>query len=367
MSPFIFSNSLAPRLARHLAFWGMYIICYFLAFLPTIGVDTFMDHQLLKAAMFNTLAYLPIYLLSTYGTLYFMLPRYLATRNGRALTFYVVFSLTASITLGYFITKLIFLTDGYIGDKLDVLSMTLQHCLVDFIAITGSALIIKIMKDYYHEQQENEALVIESIRNKLEFQKLQMHPRLLFTSLDRIQLEMDMDTGQAAEMILKLSDLLSYLLYESKSDSVLVSKETSMIRNYIALKTLENKDGIHINFQVSDQQENLSIAPGLLLPLLEIGIGQQVTGPRERQVVISLSTSGDRIYFSLNNNAKGYEILNEPFVLSTIHSVKERLQSAYFQRFKLEVQPSTDSFLITLQLTGDNKDVRYRLPKVAKT
>jgi sensor histidine kinase YesM len=231
MHSFVFSKKTGPRLARHLVFWGLYFAGAVITYLPPIGAWAQIDRPLLREAIFNTIAYLPVYLLAVYSALYFMLPRYLGRKNNGFLVLYAVLLLAVSIPAGFFITKLIFKTHGYGGNNLDVLSMALQHCMADLVTITGAAIIIKILKDYFLQQRESEMLAVENIRNKLQLLKMQMHPRLLFASLTRIHTEIDAGTREAPEMILRLSDLLSYLLYESDSDRV--PREGKMINNYI--------------------------------------------------------------------------------------------------------------------------------------
>jgi Histidine kinase len=357
MYPFVFSKKIAPRLARHFAFWGMYFVCTVLTYLPPIGAWAHVDRQLIGVALFDAVVYWPVYLLSVYSALYFILPRYLGGRNNGFLVFYAFLSLAVSIPAGYFITRMIFKTHGYGGNWLDVLSMALQHCMADLITITGAAVIIKILKDYFLQQKENELLAVENIRNKLQLLKMQMHPRILFASLRRIHVEIDDATRQAPEMILKLSDLLSYLLYESESDRVPLSMEVKMIENYIALKKLEYKGSIDIRFQTGGQQGDPTITPGLFLPLLEIGIERPEEigierpeeSPRKARVAIELTTTGKAVRFSLSNNMPGKAIVKEPSVQATLRTVKARLRSSYFQKFILDVYPSIDSLTIILQ------------------
>jgi sensor histidine kinase YesM len=366
MYSFVFSKKIAPRLARHLAFWGMYFVCTILTYLPPIGAWAQADRQLFAVALFDAVVYLPVYLLSVYSALYFMLPKYLGRPNNRFLAFYSLLSLAVSIPSGYFITKLIFITHGYGGNNLDVLSMALQRCMADLIAITGAAIIIKIRKDYFLQQRENEMLAIENIRNKLQLLKMQMHPRILFASLHRIHLELDAGTRQASEMILKLSDLLSYLLYESESDRVALSKEVKMIENYIALKKLENRDNIDIRFQTDGQPDDPSVTPGLLLPLLEIGIERPHDNPQKTRIAIELSTAGGTVHFSLSNNMPGKEIVKEPSVQRTLDAVRKRLQSSYHQKFKLEIYPAIDSLTIVLQVAKEKKGLQGHMLKNGK-
>ncbi len=349
MYSFVFSKKMAPRLARHFAFWGMYFVCVILTYLPPIGAWAQTDPHQIGIALFDAVVYWPVYLLSVYSALYFILPRYLSQRNNWFLALYAVLSLAISIPSGFFITKMIFKTHGYTGSNLDVLSMGLQHCLADFITITGAAIIIKILKDYFLQQRENEQLAVENIRNKLQLLKMQMHPRILFGSLRRIHVEIDSGTRQAPEMILRLSDLLSYLLYESESDRVPLSMEVKMIENYIGLKRLEYKGSIDIRFQTGGQLGDPAITPGLFLPLLEIGIERPDECPRKTSVAIEIRSAGGNVYFSLINNMPGKQIVKEASVQTALHAVRNRLQDAYFQKSKLEVFPATDSLKIVLQ------------------
>ena len=349
MHSFVFSKKMAPRLARHLAFWGMYFAGAFFTYLPPIGSWARVNRQIYGVALFDIVAYWPVYLLSVYSALYYLLPRYLGRRNNRFLVFYAVLLFAVSIPSGYFITKMIFIKHGYGGNNLDVLSMALQHCMADLITITGAAIIIKILKDYFIQQRESEILAVENIRSKLRLLKMQMHPRLLFASLNRIHMEIDAGTREAPEMILKLSDLLSYLLYESESDRVPLSKEVKMIKNYIALKKMENKEDIDISFQTGVQSGDPSIAPGLLLPLLEIGIERPDDRLRMIRVEIELRNAGGAVYFSLSNNMPGKEIVKGSSVQTTLHAVKERLLRSYSRKSLLEVHPAVDSLTIILQ------------------
>lgn len=336
-------------MARHFAFWGMYFVCVVLTYFPFYGNWSQAMHRLFGTALFDAVVYWPLYLISVYLTLYFFLPKYLRRSNNGFLALYGLVLLALSTLSGYFITKMIFKAHGYGGNWLDVLSMTLQHSQADFAAIICAAVIIKVLKDYFVQQQENEILAVKNIRNKLQLLKMQMHPRILFASLRRIHLELDARTRQAPQMILKLSDLLSYLLYESEANQVLLSTEVKMIETYIALKKLEYKDSIDIRFRINSQTGDPVITPGLFLPLLEIGIERPDNISQKNFVEIDLRSGSGMVYFTLINNMPAKELLRERSVQTAIHTVRKRLQSSYDEKSKLEVFPMTDGLKITLQ------------------
>src|ERR1700744_1553660 len=100
---------------------------------------------------------------------------------------------------------------------------------------------------------------------------MQLHPNILFSALQSIYAEIEKETPRAPHMILKLSDLLSYLLYESDTARVALSREVAMLGNYIQLKRLEFPSGMDIYLDTRSIEIDYLIPPGLFLPLLEIG------------------------------------------------------------------------------------------------
>ena len=350
MKSFIFSNKIAPRLSRHLAFWGIYFAGTLLLALPNIGRSGTGYNEVFATALSDGLGYLPIHLLAVYSTIYLIMPIYLRKRKLSLLLWYALVLFSITIPAGYYVTEVNFISRGYDSDVLDFFAVALHNCMANLITITGGAVIIKIMKDYWLRQRESEVLAIENIRNKLHLLKMQMHPRLLFASLQRIYLALDTATSEAPEMILKLSDLLSYLLYESDSEQVPLSDEVQMIENYLALKKLEFKRHLDIRFEISGGLQHQMIVPGLFLPLLETGIERAGVPGQMSAVAIELKRIGPKIIFRLRNDIRGTELAKDPAVQMTIRTVKERLRSAGFHRSRLDFVAGPTSVTIVMQL-----------------
>jgi hypothetical protein len=347
MYPFIFSKKIAPRFARHLAFWTLYFGATLLTHLPSIQDWHLMPREMVRNAFSDVLSLMPVYLLAVYSTLYIILPIYLRKRRLSLLFWHALVLLVISVPAGYYIEEAEARSRGYDTDELDILATALHNCMANLFTVTGAAVIIRIMKDYWFRQRENELLAIENIRNKLNLLKMQMHPSILFAALRSIHDEIDGDARAALEMILKLSDLLSYLLYESESELVPLSKEVQMIENYLALKKLEYKQQIDLRLATDGQLHRHRIAPGLLLPLLEIGIGR---GDIEHlsAITIHLRAMGSKIHFSLVNHSPGTVIAKDPTVQTTLMTVRERLRHANFQKFNLDLASHADGLTIRL-------------------
>ncbi|MEO6219566.1 MAG: histidine kinase [Ginsengibacter sp.] len=359
---FIFSKKISYKLLRHSAFWIVYYLHTIITSISDLKIKTVINPLLYKVAFYDALYFLPIYLISVYFSIYFILPRYLANRRISFLFLSLVFLLSVTATAGYFISRYLIVTSWEHWDQYDVISLTIMKCSPGQIIITGSAIILKIMKDYFLKQQENEILEIESIRNRLRLLKIHMHPRILFESLHIIYEDINAGTRHAPEMILKLSDLLSYLLYESEMKHVTLEKEIKMIENYMNLKKTEYKNGLNINIEMDEEICNHSIPPGIFLPLLEIGIAPPGKPGRDISVSITLRIKASTIYFSLINNTPGIEIMKMPSVQSSIESIKGRLNTADFQRVKMECNSAPGNFnmslLVELKKT-ENLQIKY--------
>jgi sensor histidine kinase YesM len=350
MKSFIFSNKLAPRLTRHLAFWGLYFAGTLLVDLPDIRRWGYTTSQVFERAFYDAISYLPIYLTAVYTTIYLILPIYLRKRKLSLLLWYALVLFTIAIPAGYYVTEVNYTNRGYDADVLDIFATALHNCMANLITITGAAVIIRIMKDYWLRQRESEHLAIENVRNKLYLLKMQMHPRILFGALQKIHAAIDDTLQEAPEMILILSDLLSYLLYESDSDQVPLSKEVQMIENYLALKKLEFNRQVDLRFETNGQLSLYWITPGLFLPLLEIAIEGRGNSKHLTAVNVQLKTAGPKIHFSLTSDTPGATIAKDPIVQTTLRTVRERLNSADFQKCKLILQPGPNNLNIALQL-----------------
>jgi two-component system, LytTR family, sensor kinase len=279
MYAFIFSRHWVPRLMRHFAFWLLYLFGVALLYVP-LEAERIFDPQLPVNALSDGFAFLPIYIFCVYSSIYYILPTYLLKKSIKNLVGSAAIVFAINFTAGFLVAKAWLAREGTATDYLDVLSFTAHRCMANSITISVAAVIIKIMKDHFFRRRDHEKLLVERISNNLQLLKMRLHPRLLFASLRRIGVEIENDSTLAPDMILRLSDLLSYLLYVSPTDLVSLDEEVKMIREYIGLRQLAFADNRPISIIVEGSLDGRHITPGLLLPSLETFIEREgsVTG-----------------------------------------------------------------------------------------
>jgi LytS/YehU family sensor histidine kinase len=113
-----------------------------------------------------------------------------------------------------------------------------------------AAIAIKLVKYWWWKQKETERLEKEKIAVELKLLKAQIHPDVLFSSLESIYQFAQHNPPRASELLLKLSDLLSYILYESDQSEVPLEKELKMIKDYMALQKIRMSNQLEVSMAV---------------------------------------------------------------------------------------------------------------------
>ncbi|MGH2563675.1 MAG: sensor histidine kinase, partial [Ginsengibacter sp.] len=271
---FIFTDRPAKRLYRHLAFWLALPLHFIIQNLMVGGIGEALKPRSFIDSSFNASFFFPIYILSVYIFINVALPRYLY--RGRYIIFFcwiaglLIFNFIASFYSGLLYVHL---TSHISFDKITFDSNkynVVVNGLFLPIAILGVAGGIKLSKKWHLEQKENERMAKEKISRELQLLKTQLHPRFLFHSLHTLKKHIQTNSSLAANLIMHLSDLLSYILYESDREWVLLEKELEVINSYVDLEKKSSKDRLATEINISGKNASGKyISPLLLLSVVE--------------------------------------------------------------------------------------------------
>jgi len=292
---------------------------------------------------------LPLCILSAYFTLYFLIPRYLLRKKYRELLLVlVVLSILYPVLFYYYFL----LTSN--GDQMSVLlklKVSLWDGLGLTMAVSGFATVIKLMKTYYVENSENERLQQQKTNHELQLLKSQLNSRFLFDALQSIQYHVRHQSPSSPGLVLKLSDLLSYILYENDELSVPLKKEIEMIEGYLKLE--KECHGNRIDIQVTQQGkfDEKRIAPLVLLPLVESCFEHSSANQKKGSgVALNFNVIGLVLQFTFNiNNLRSFS--QEVFQKSLrIKNVKHRLNSYYRGRHELGITEENNNYTIQLEI-----------------
>lgn len=270
---FIFSNKPPHRFARHIVFWAALALHFIIQNLLIGGPGEGQTHRSFFESFLHLLYFLPLYVTSTYLFLLVILPHTLFKRR------YLLFTLITFVLLSAVIAGCYFAGELYIHIAWDVpynkisFQQNKYHVLVNGIFVPlmmwGIAGGFSLSKKWYEKQKENAQLAQQKIAAEIKLLKIQIHPRFLFHTLTAVQQQVHEHSNEAPEMLLQLSDLLSYLLYESDAPEVLLAKEIDITRTYINLQKASAKNRIDFIMRVSGDVHDKITTPLMLFAATE--------------------------------------------------------------------------------------------------
>ncbi|HOS48474.1 MAG TPA: histidine kinase [Bacteroidia bacterium] len=201
---------------------------------------------------------------------------------------------------------------------------------------------------------ENSAVELENQRlsAELSFLKSQVNPHFLFNTLNNIYALSVNSDPVASESILKLSQLLRYILQEAQSENVSINKEIEHLKQYIDLQKLRFTKKVNVNFEVTTDASGFSIAPLLLLPFVENAFKYGISAHEASKIDIMLSFKGSIFEFSVKNTLNNGSIAEIESTGIGVENVRKRLELSYPGNFDLIIKNNTIAHSVYLKITG---------------
>jgi LytS/YehU family sensor histidine kinase len=225
------------------------------------------------------------------------------------------------------------------------------------ITIAGIAAAIKLMKHWYVNEQQRLNLEKENISTQLQLLKAQIHPHFLFNTLNNIYSYTQDVTPTGSRLVLGLSDILRYMLYETSQPLVPLAKEIKMLKDYLVLEKIRYDNKFEMNIDLPDAGAvlHLQIAPLLLLPFAENAFKHGASNiPDHPWVNIYAAVHEKKFSFKVVNGKPGNAEKNHEQGIG-IKNVQQRLELLYPGRHRLEIHNEEDVFIVNLELELDEK------------
>jgi len=218
-----------------------------------------------------------------------------------------------------------------------------------YTAFIGLTSLLSFSIEWFEMQDEKRKIaVLEKEKLSAEFKALvsQVNPHFLFNGLTVLYSLSVRDSKETSSAIIKLSDILRYVIYQSSENSVKLSSEAVLIQDYIDLQGYRVHPTTKINFVYEITDRN-SISPMLFLPLVENAFKHGVHGETENAFVdINLREDDGVVNFTITNNKSSVKS-EGGFGLKNL---KERLQLIYPERHSFEVIETGDTFKVKMRI-----------------
>ncbi|MFT7163004.1 MAG: two-component system LytT family sensor kinase [Bacteroidia bacterium] len=202
-------------------------------------------------------------------------------------------------------------------------------------------------------KKEKEAFLLknENLDTELKFLRSQINPHFLFNALHNIYTLSLIKSDKTSEMIIMLSDMLRFMLYDCKKEKVMINKEVDYLKNFIALSKLKDHRIKNINTEFNIQKEDLLIEPMLFIPFLENSFKHSKIEDLEKGwISLKMKTTSDRVAFELSNSIPNTEFTKDDIGGIGLENVKRRLALLYPDNHELSINMTADRFSVKLNL-----------------
>jgi LytS/YehU family sensor histidine kinase len=219
-----------------------------------------------------------------------------------------------------------------------------------FICLLGSSL---LAVGRYARLKENEAIMQEKskLETEVKFLKSQINPHFLFNSLNNVYALTITRPDQASDQLLKLSDILRYMLYDSNVDRVPLKREIKYLKNYLSFAQLKDSRGMDIRFDVEILDVNLTIAPLLFIPFVENAFKHsQIEDLKNGFIHINLRSMKNYLIFEVENSIPIKKYVKDELGGIGIRNVQQRLEILYPGKHFLDIKNTGRTFKVQLKI-----------------
>jgi len=205
-----------------------------------------------------------------------------------------------------------------------------------------------IVADGFNNARRQKELEKEKIAAELAFLKSQINPHFLFNTLNDIYVLTYKQSVKAPDAVLKLSELLRYMLKESDENFTDLEKEITYLRNVIDLHRIGQKGEAYINFDIEGNVDRQQIAPLILINFVENAFKHGIADDIKNPIQIKLKISSSGINFRVSN-LKNNAIKDKTSGIGLMN-VKRRLALIYPKNHALVINDEVDNFSIDLKI-----------------
>ncbi|MGQ1909734.1 sensor histidine kinase [Marinifilum sp. RC60d5] len=331
---------------QHLSYWLFYMI--FFAF--TWGSYDMNFKKTLLVELIN----LPAKIILVYWVIYYLFPVFLYKR--RIWLFILLFGLSLFVValIGRFTDNHIILKYYLTQFKIFPVFNFIQiiRNMINLGTVMTIPFIIKLVEYLNLIAQNEQNLAKEKLEAELSFLKNQVQPHFLFNTLNSLYSLILKKSDQSLDVILKLSELLRYMLYETNTKQVNLSKEVESIKNYIELEKIRHGDKIDLSINIWGDINSNNIAPMIILPFIENSFKHSTKGfDKKSWITIDIGVKENKLKLNIENSIPNSSADQNSIVGGIgLQNVKRRLSLIYPEKYDLKIETNKESYCVHLNL-----------------
>ncbi len=332
------------KLRNHLLFWVLYI-----AFVVAIY---YVKEPSLALHLLYEMASLPAKLLAVYSIIYWILPKYiLGHQYLKAGIGLLIIMVVAVVMLHVSVSLTVYPVFFPVESTNITLSQPgkLISLFLDLLVVCSVAVVVKLIRDRElsdRRRLEREKTILD---NELKLLKSQLHPHFLFNTLNGLYNCTLQEPELASKIVLMLSDLLRYIIYEGNKALVALSEDIQALKNYLELEKLRHGKNLTSTFTIKGNISNQPIPPLLLLPFVENAFKHKRSGGNRNIIEGKIVVDDHSLKFQLSNTT---DIIHETAKNGGIGllNVRQRLEHYYGKEYRLDISNNDGLYRVEINL-----------------
>ena len=228
--------------------------------------------------------------------------------------------------------------------------------LMGILFFGGVGLGARAILEYFKDKVKKKELERKNLQSELSMLRTQINPHFLFNTLNNIDALIRKDPVKASELLIKLSQEMRYMLYDSNTEQISLASEVEFIKDYISMQRLRVKNPEYIELNLRGNFNNVELPPMLFIPFIENAFKHCHKPDEDKSIVINLSRNENEITFQSRNCFDPNNLGNKDKTGGIgLDLVKKRLDLLYPGKHKFVIDKVGNQFQVslTIKLHGD--------------
>lgn len=330
------------RITFHIIFWfcAWFFFFFYYKRYSEVNIYTF------TASVINLIAAIA----TVYTFNYYLIPKILLKNKQKK---FIAFAFVAIVMFFYIqllltlflVVRLLYAGYQLFPEMIDVMMLFFNLFFVVFVAIA-----VKLYKRWNEKDYREQKVQKEKVEAELQMLKTQINPHFLFNTLNSIYVLAMKNSEQTATTVMKLSDILDYILYKIDAPRIAIVDEIQIIENYIELEKIRFADKVNITFTSSLKSEDIQIPPMLIIPFVENTFKHGVTSSMEKSwIKISIDETDQRLDIVISNSKSQNQMRGKAGGIGLMN-VKKQLDLLFGDTYTLDISEKNNRYDVFLSI-----------------
>jgi len=300
----------------------------------------------------SNLVEFPLHIIIVYFNIYYLIPKFILNKKYVHFFTYFIVSLALLYTIRTGLNYLLVTENIWPEAEGVQKAFTFNHIVavvLGEIYVITLASAIKLTVDWIAEKRRNDQLQKQQLQTELNFLKSQIQPHFFFNTLNNLYALAIEKSNNTPEVILKLSEIMQYVLYEVKEPKISLLKEINYIHSYIDLEKLRYGDSIESQLTIKGNVDGVNVPPLLFLPFIENCFKHGAKNNNTIVIKISFDKKDKELVFTVENNFNSSNDIESKHGIG-IENVKRRLQLLFNDNFILKTRILDNKYLVRLKI-----------------